>query len=257
MTPWLAALAVAVVAGAVIAVSAREARASVLGLTVCGVIVPLLADPPPAPLPLAARLLAAVLAGYLLWIAVRERPLTRGTRLGWPVEALLGAAAGVAGFGASGFAGPAGGPPEAEAAAFALGALAMVPILRGADVFRLAIGLILAVLAAGVARVALAGSPSALDQLVIAGLTIVLAAAIGTIARNEARVAAGSTTTVRPTTAVPVPVAAAGVVRNVEARPGTPMPRGSDRGRPARGRARGVLGAVASSTVGRFRRRGR
>ena len=188
MTPWLAALAVAVVAAGVVAVSAREARAAVVGLTICGVTAPLLADPPPAPLPLAARLVAAILAGYLLWISVRERPLTRGSRVGWPVEALLAAAAAVAGLGAAGFAGPAGGPPEAEGAAFALGALAVGPILRGADVFRLAIGLLLAVLGAGVGQVALAGTPAPLDQLVIAGLTIVLAAAAGTIARAEARV---------------------------------------------------------------------
>jgi hypothetical protein len=191
VTPWLAALAVAVVAGGIVAVSAREARVAILGLTICGVTAPLLADPPPAPLPLAGRLLAAILAGYLLWISTRERPLTRGSRVGWPAEALLAAAAAVAGLGAAGFAGPAGGPPEAEAAAFALGALAVGPILRASDIFRLAIGLLLAVLGAGVGRVALAGTAVPLDQLVIAGLTIVLAAAVGTIARNEARLGAG------------------------------------------------------------------
>jgi len=197
VTPWLAALAVAVVAGGVIAVSAHEARAAILGLTISGVTAPLLADPPPTPLPLAARLLAAILAGYLLWVSVRERPLTRGSRLGWPVEAMLAAAAAVAGLGAAGFAGPAGGPPEAEAAAFALGALAIGPILRTADVFRLAIGLLLAILGAGVGRVALAGTPVPLDHLVMAGLTIVLAAAVGAIARTEARIAGAQSPAVR------------------------------------------------------------
>ena len=188
MTPWLAALAVAVVAGAIVAVSAREARVAILGLTICGVAAPLLADPPPAPLPLAARLLAAILAGYLLWISTRQRPLTRGSRIGWPVETFLAAAGAVAGLGAAGFAGPAGGPPEAEAVAFALCTLAVGPILRASDVFRLAIGLLLAVIGAGVGRVALAGTAVPLDQLVLAGLTIVLAAAAGTIARTEARI---------------------------------------------------------------------
>jgi hypothetical protein len=187
VSPWLAALAVAVVAGGVVAVSARETRAAVLGLTVSGVTAPLLADPLPAPLPLAARLVAAVLAGYVLLISIRARPVTRGSRLGWPVEALLAASAAVAGLGAAGFAGPAGGPPEAEAAAFALGAVAIGPILRGADVFRLAVGLVLGVLAAGLGRVALAGTPSALDQIVVGGLTIVLAAAAATLAHAQAR----------------------------------------------------------------------
>lgn len=252
MTPWLAALAVVVVTGGVVAVSAREARAAVLGLTVCAVTAPLLADPPPGPLPLAARLVAAILAGYLLWISVRDRPLTRGSRLGWPVEALLATAAAVAGLGASGFAGPAGGPPEAEAAAFALGALAIGPILRSGDVFRLAVGLVLAVLAAGVGRVALAGTPAPLDQLVIAGLTMVLAAAVGTIARNEARIDAETQ-----------PV----VIRPGVAGPGTPAPPpslipesrvvASAPRRPARRGVGAVLATVASSTLGRVRGRGR
>jgi hypothetical protein len=192
---WLAALAVAVVAGGVVAVSSRETRAAVLGLTVSGITAPLLADPLPAPLPLAARLIAAILAGYVLLISIRQRPLTRGSRLGWPVEALLAASAGVAGLGAAGFGGPAGGPAEAEAAAFALGALAIGPILRGADVFRLAIGLVLAVLAASVGHVALAGTPSALDEIVVSGLMIVLATAVATIAHAQARTDPSLTTT--------------------------------------------------------------
>ena len=264
MTPWLAALAVAVVAGGVIAVSAHEARAAVLGLTISGVTAPLLADPPPSTLPLAARLLAAILAGYLLWISVRERPVTRGSRLGWPVEAMLAAAAAVAGLGAAGFAGPAGGPPEAEAAAFALGALAIGPILRTADVFRLAIGLLLAVLGAGVGRVALAGTPVPLDHLVIAGLTIVLAAAVGAIARTEARIAGAQTAAVRGMVGLNPPLQRPLV--GVEPRLTTPTarqpepPRPPEPGRPpepAPGRParRGLTSALgsAASAIGRVR----
>jgi hypothetical protein len=263
VTPWLAALAVAVVAGGVIAVSAREARAAVLGLTISGVTAPLLADPPPEPLPLAARLLAAILAGYLLWISVRERPLTRGSRLGWPVEAMLAAAAAVAGLGAAGFAGPAGGPPEAEAAAFALGALAIGPILRTADVFRLAIGLLLAVLGAGVGRVALAGTPVPLDNLVIAGLTIVLAAAVGAIARTEARIAAAQAPAVRGVIGLhnaPLPRPLVGVEPRLSTpmgRPPVPLPPSAPLPppgptRPARRGLPGALGSAASA-IGRVR----
>jgi hypothetical protein len=264
VTPWLTALAVAVVAGGIVAVSAREARVAILGLTICGVTAPLLADPPPGPLPLAARLLAAILAGYLLWISARQRPLTRGSRLGWPVEALLAAAAAVAGLGAAGFAGPAGGPPEAEAAAFALGALAVGPILRGADVFRLAIGLLLAVLGAGVGRVALAGTAVPLDQLVIAGLTIVLAAAVGTIARGEARLGAGvqpSTLRPPPGRVQPSPRPMLGVeprMTTATARPVEPprpvdASRPLDAPRPTRRGFTAALAIVAASTIGRVR----
>jgi hypothetical protein len=191
MNPGLAVLAVAIVAGGVIAVSAREARVGVLGLTLCTVTAPLMGGSLPEPLPLAARLVAAVLAGYLLWIAVRRQPVTRGSTLGWPVEALLAAAAGVAGFAASGFAGPAGGPPEAEATAFALAALAVGPLLVGRDILRLAIGLVLGILAGSVGRVALAGSPAPLEQLVLAALTVAVAGAAGTIARGSIRSGSG------------------------------------------------------------------
>jgi hypothetical protein len=253
VTPWLAALAAAVVAGGVIAVSAHEARAAILGLTISGVTAPLLADPAPTTLPLAARLLAAILAGYLLWISVRQRPLTRGSRLGWPVEAMLAAAAAVAGLGAAGFAGPAGGPPEAEAAAFALAALAIGPILRTADVFRLAIGLLLAVLGAGVGRVALAGTPVPLDNLVIAGLTIVLAAAVGAIARSEARIAGALTPAVRGVAGLQGPPLQRPLV-GVEPRLTAPTAR-PPAAELARNRRRGLRSALggAAAAIGRVR----
>jgi hypothetical protein len=69
MSPGLAALAVAVVAGGIIAVSSREARVAVLGLILAGVTAPLIGDPLPDPLALASRVIAMVLGGYLLWVA--------------------------------------------------------------------------------------------------------------------------------------------------------------------------------------------
>lgn len=191
MNITLAALAVAVVACGVIAVSAREARVAVLGLVLCAVMAPLIGTALPGPLVLAARLVAAILAGYLLWVAVRRQPTTRGSLLGWPVEALAAAAAAVAGFGAAGFAGPAGGPREAEAVAFALAYLALAPLVVGRDVLRLGIGLVLVVLAASVGRVALAGSPSELEQLVLSAVTVAVAGAAATIAIQTVRLSAG------------------------------------------------------------------
>lgn len=291
MNLWLAALAVAVVAGGVVAVSSRETRAAVLGLTVSGITAPLIADPLPDPLPLAARLIAAILAGYVLLISIRQRPMTRGSRLGWPVEALFAAAAAVAGLGAAGFAGPADGPAEAEAVAFALGALAIGPIFRGADVFRLAVGLVLAILAAGVGHVALAGTPSALDEIVVGGLTIVLATAIATIAHAQARTDPSLTTTSfripmgalaarnAPVTSTPAAAPRAGLAPRVtmpETWPvrtlGNPAPYGADARTPehdpangrvpyeehgpaARPRPTRTLGGVASSAFDRVRGR--
>jgi hypothetical protein len=193
----LAAAAIVVVAGGVIAVSWRESRPAILGLTLAAVAAPLVADPLPDTLPLAARLVGAILGGFLLWVAVRGQPATRGSRLGWPVEGLLAAAAAVAGFGAIGIVapGPAAdvlvgaeravvAPREALAAGFATGALAIGPIFAGRDVLRLGTGLVLAVLAAQLVRVGLAGSPSGLEQIVTAGLTVVVAGAAASLAAN-------------------------------------------------------------------------
>jgi membrane protease YdiL (CAAX protease family) len=65
VNPALAGVAIVVIVGAIVAGSARNARTAILGLVVALVAAPLLADPPAAPLGLAARLVAAVLAGYL------------------------------------------------------------------------------------------------------------------------------------------------------------------------------------------------
>jgi hypothetical protein len=200
----LAAAAVVVVAGGVVAVSWRESRTAIIGLTLAAVAAPLVADPLPDTLPLAARLVGAILGGFLLWVAVRGQPATRGSRLGWPVEALLATAAAVAGFGAIGIVapGPAAevlvgaeraviAPREALAAGFATGALAIGPIFAGRDVLRLGTGLVLAVLAAQLVRVGLAGSPSGLEQIVTAGLTVVVAGTAATLAANAVRSGSG------------------------------------------------------------------
>ena len=204
MNLLLAAAAIVVVAGGVVAVSWRESRPAIVGLTLAAVAAPLVADPLPDTLPLAARLVGAILGGFLLWVAVRGQPATRGSRLGWPVEALLASAAAVAGFGAIGIVvpGPAAevlvgaeraviAPREALAAGFATGALAIGPIFAGRDVLRLGTGLVLAVLAAQLVRVGLAGSPSGLEQIVTGGLTVVVAGTAATLAANAVRSGSG------------------------------------------------------------------
>ena len=108
MNPALAGVALAVVVGALVAGSARNARTAILGLVVTMVGASALADPLPASLGLAARLVAAILAGYLLWVATRGTGLrTGGSLVGWPTDAFLAAAAAIVGYGSHGLGAPA------------------------------------------------------------------------------------------------------------------------------------------------------
>lgn len=192
MNLLLAALTAALVAGAVVAVSAREARAALLGLLVTLLAASLLADPLPAPLPLAARIAAALLAARLIAIAIRDydRP-TAGSRLGWPVEALAAVAAAVVGVGTNGLGATAMGPAAASAAGFAVGILAAAPIVTSRDAYRLGIGAMLLLSAGLLVRVGLGGTPSDLEQLVTCGLIVGVAGAAAVIIRG-AREATGS-----------------------------------------------------------------
>jgi hypothetical protein len=178
----LAGLACVVVAGAVVAVSARETRAALLGMLVALLAASLLADPLPGPLPIAARLASAFLACRLIAVAIRnlDDP-TSGSRLGWPVEALAAVAAAVIGFGTHGLGAPGAGPAEAQAAGFALGVLAASPIVSSRDVFRLGVGAVLLLVGGLLVRVGIGGTPSELEQLVTSGLIVGLGGAIGVV----------------------------------------------------------------------------
>ena len=183
MNPALVGVALAVVVGAVVAGSARNARSAILGLVVTMVAAPVLAEPTPAPLALAARLVGAVLAGYLLWIATRgDRLQTQGSLVGWPTEAFLAIAAAVVGFGSHGLGAPTDGPPLAAAAGFALAALAVLPVVTGRDILRIGLGLCLLLSGALLVRVSLGGTPDSLEQLVTAGLVATLGGAVAILA---------------------------------------------------------------------------
>jgi hypothetical protein len=178
----LVGVAVVVIAGAVVAVSAREARAAMLGLAAVLIAAPLLADPVPGPAAVAARIVAALLALYLMLAAIRGAELvTSGSRLGPPVEALFAAAAAVVGFGTHGLGAAALGPPEAQSAGFAVGVLAAVPLATGRDVLRIGLGAMLLLAAALLVRVGIGGTPGDLEQLVTAGLVAGLGGAIGVV----------------------------------------------------------------------------
>jgi hypothetical protein len=187
VNPALAGVALAVVVGAVVAVSARNARTVILGLVVALVGAAFVADPLPDTLGLAGRLVGATLAGYLLWIVGRGGdqqidPRTGGSRLGWPAEALIAATATTVGFGSHGLGAPATGPALAQAAGFALAAVAIAPMINGRDVLRVGTGLILLACGAVLVRTGLGGTPEALEQLLIAGLLAVLGGAVAWLA---------------------------------------------------------------------------
>jgi hypothetical protein len=183
VNPALAGVALAVVVGAVVAGSARNARAAILGLVVTMVGAPVIADPPAAPLGLAARLLAALLAGYLLWIAARGHNVrTAGSRVGWPTDAFLAVAAAVVGYGSHGLGAPADGPALASAAGFALAALAVLPLVTGRDLLRVGLGLGLLLGGALLVRTGLGGTPDAVEQVLTAVLVATLGGAVAVLA---------------------------------------------------------------------------
>jgi hypothetical protein len=183
VNPALAGVALAVMLGAVVAGSARNARSAIFGLIVAMVGAPLLADPLAAPLGLAARLVGAVLAGYLLWVATRGPLLrTAGSLVGWPTDAFLGIAAFVVGYGSHGLGAPAEGPALAAAAGFGLAALSVLPVVTGRDILRIGMGLMLLLTGALLVRVSLGGTPDALEQLLTAGLVAALGGAAAILA---------------------------------------------------------------------------
>ena len=183
MNPTLLAAAGVAVIGGVVCVAVRESRLALAGLAVTLIVAPFIADPLPDGLASAARLVGALLAAYLPWIVVRDpASVTRGTLLGWAVDALLAAAAFVIGYGAAGLGAPAVGPAEAQAAGVALVALSVGPLVFGRDVFRLGSGAVLLVVGALLIRVALAGTPTALEELVTAVLLVGLCGAVAFLA---------------------------------------------------------------------------
>jgi hypothetical protein len=201
VTPALVVLAAVVAAGGVVAVSAREPRFAALGLLLVLVGTAYVADPLPDTLAIAARLTGAVLAGYLVWVALRRPGApTSGWQIGWPGAASIAAVAFIAGWLAAGALGTelaagsgegpgagaatalaAGGPvPEAAvAAAAALVALAIAPVLIARDALRLGLGLLLLVAAAELLRHAFAATA---DPVVELGMAILVATAGASVA---------------------------------------------------------------------------
>jgi hypothetical protein len=203
VTPALIALAAAVAAGGVVAVSAREPRFAALGLLVVLVGTAYVADPLPDTIAVAARLTGAVLAGYLVWVALRRPGApTSGWQIGWPGATAIAAVAFIAGWMAASALGTelaagsgegpgagaatalaAGGlvPRAAIAAAAAMLALASTSVLVARDALRLGLGLLLLVAAAELLRHAFAAGPDPVVELAMAILVAISGASVAAL----------------------------------------------------------------------------
>jgi len=190
MTPLLLAASGAVVVGGVLCVTARDVRLTVAGLVLALIGGPLLVDPLPASGPLAVGIVAGLVAGDLAWLAIRDRPDVAGrgrpaSRIGWLAALLLAITAVVIGLAlghdpAAPFANP-GAADVARATALALLVLALPPVLAGASSRRLGLGSLLLVVAALIARSALAGSPTPLESIVGAFVEVAAAGSMAAV----------------------------------------------------------------------------
>lgn len=199
MNPALLALAVAVSIAAVVAVSARDARMATVGLVAVLAGGPLIADPLIHPLAVAARVVAAVFAGYLIRVALRRGPLSHGSRVGWAAELVLGATGFVVGLAVVGVAGPddagivaGAGPTPAVAAGIAILVLAVAPLADLRDGFRTGVGAAMLIAGADLLRTGLAGSPDGLAQLTLAGLVVAVGAAIALLVIRTSQATEGA-----------------------------------------------------------------
>jgi hypothetical protein len=178
VSPLSTVIGLAVVAGAIIGLSARDGRTAAVGLLAALALAPLVVDQVPDIAPTAARIAGAVLAVYLLRIPLRSSWTTVGSRIGWPAEGLAAAAAFLAGAAAQDAAMPGFGPAAATATGFALLALAAAPLLERNDLLRRGLGLLLALTGADLIRTGLAGPGSGFESIVVAAAVAAVGAAV-------------------------------------------------------------------------------
>jgi hypothetical protein len=215
MSLALVAIVLAICAGAVIAVSARDSGAAAVGLAVSLVAAALLVEPLPSAAILGVRIMAALLVATIIRTALRGAP-RQPSPLGWPAEALLATAGAVAGLGlALGLSAlaAAGLPPGAPApplpggpglpgstlitamaltvaAGTGLLAVGIAPMVHGPLGARRAIGLVLVTQAVLLIRLGIAGPSVELEEIARAAL-LVVSAATGAALAAAARGAPG------------------------------------------------------------------
>jgi hypothetical protein len=198
----LAAVAVAVGAGGVVAVSSRDLRAALNGLAVVLVGCALVVGPLPSPATLGVRIVAGLLVVAILRAQLPDVPsdIDPGSRFGWPAESLIACAAALGGIGiALGLAATpttAIGAAPLDAATIAAGllgtgtamalfALGATPAALGRSGARRAVGLVIVVQAAILLRAGLAGPPGDFEQIAIVGLLVAAAVAGAALARAD------------------------------------------------------------------------
>ena len=208
MTPIPVTAAVAVVLGAALGTGTRNARVAMLGLTIVLLFSPFVADPLPDTLPLAIRLVAGTLAGYLLLVTARRATAPVGSPLGSAALLAAAGAAAVAGLGPSTLGLPRPGPDAALAAGLACLVVAMPALAAARDAFRLGAGLVVALSGILLVRAALAGSPSPAEEVASAFAIATLGGAVA-ILGGSASAATGTLglddTAARPDGARPAP----------------------------------------------------
>lgn len=227
MNPIFVGVALAVSVGAIVAISARDARTALMGLAVMLVATPFLSDPLPPLSTLAMRVVGAALAAFLLRSAVvsnaeeldrrRKQSEHGGSRIGWPTETLLAIAALFVGLNVfshlqalnpvgpgilgTDVLGSLGAGSLATGAGLAIIVLAVVPALGSREGLRTAVGLLVLVQGILLFRSGVAGAPSDLEQL--AGVALLVAAAVtGSmlvgLGVSRARVAGGDSASAPP-----------------------------------------------------------
>jgi len=184
--------AAGMVGGGILAVSARDGRVVAIGLLIAMVAAPLVAAPLPESLSVAARIIGAVLAAYLLWASARgSLTNSAGSTIGLVGETAIAAAAVAIGLSVT-MVDPLPGPTVAQAAGLALIVLAVVPLV-GRDVMRVGVGVTLLVLGCSLLTAAWLGQTPPLAHLAIATLLLGITGASGVaIGRQPLRDAAAT-----------------------------------------------------------------
>jgi hypothetical protein len=186
VTILLVAAGVLVALGAGVATAARRARAASVGALACLVFAPFVAEPLPEIPVVLFQIVAGVLAAFLLLVAGRRAGDESGSSLGLPATLAAAAAAFAAGLGATAVGLPAFGPSAAVGAGLACLAVALPPVIRARDAFRLGTALVVLANAGLLLRSGLSGTPAALEVLVGGAALVGLAAAVVTLAGTAA-----------------------------------------------------------------------
>jgi hypothetical protein len=191
VTVLLVAAGAVVALGAGVATGARGARAASIGALACLVFVPFVADPLPE-MPVALfRIVAGALAAFLLLVAGRRADDESASPLGLPATLAAAAAAFVAGLGATAVGLPSFGPSAAVGAGLACLAVALPPVIRARDAFRLGTALVVLANAGLLLRSGLSGTSPALEVLVGGAALVALAAAVLALADTAATATGG------------------------------------------------------------------